>query len=49
MPITWGKHDSKKVFLSVVILGAADAASVHNGQSTPNLQTFKALVDTGAT
>jgi hypothetical protein len=49
MPITWGRHDNKQIFLDVVILGAADAALVHHGQSPSRLQQFKALVDTGAT
>lgn len=49
MPINWGRHDDKQVFLYVVILSEADAVLVQQGERPPNLQLFKALVDTGAT
>jgi hypothetical protein len=48
MPITWGRHDNKRIFLDVVILGEADAALVHRGQPPSRLQLFKALIDTWA-
>jgi len=48
MPVVWGKHDRRQLFLNVAITDAANAQLVEKGQhATVNL--FSALVDTGAT
>jgi hypothetical protein len=49
MPVAWGRHDRRRIFLNVALLTAADAAVVQKGDHLPNFQMFKALVDTGAT
>jgi hypothetical protein len=49
MPVAWGRHDRRRIFLNVAILNAADAAIVQRGGHVLKTQMFKALVDTGAT
>jgi hypothetical protein len=49
MPIAWGRHDRRQIFLNVAIVDAAAAQlATQTGAVIPNLHMFKALVDTGA-
>jgi hypothetical protein len=48
MPIAWGRHDKRQIFLNVAILTAAEADLVAKGQAIGQVKMFKALVDTGA-
>ena len=48
MPVLWGRHDWSQVFLSVVVLGAAEADRARAGWTPAKVQFCKALIDTGA-
>lgn len=49
MPVIWGKHDKKQIFLDVAILKAADLKVVVEEKVVAHPREWKALIDTGAT
>jgi Aspartyl protease len=48
MPIAWGRHDKRQIFLNVAIVDASTMQVAQNGTTLPHVEMFKALVDTGA-
>jgi hypothetical protein len=46
MPVVWGRHDRRRLFINVAIVSVVDAAK---GGTLINPKMFRALIDTGAT
>ena len=47
MPCIWLKHNKRQIFLNVAIFSPEELEKFNAGEE-PNLHTFKALLDTGA-
>jgi hypothetical protein len=51
MPCIWGQHNKSQLFPDVAVIPAASLATLIQpaaGQQPPSIQTFRALIDTGA-